>query len=173
MAISGPSGGGKTTVLRRLLGLVTPQQGSVELIGGSGRHYPVSAATRSVFAYVPQGNSIFTGTIAENLRLTKPEATQDELEEVLKLACAYDFVTDLPGGIDYRVGGRGKGLSEGQAQRIAVARALLCRAPVLLLDEATSALDEETESLMLQNLMGSGVVRTCIVVTHRPGTRKL
>lgn len=172
VAISGPSGGGKTTVLRLLLGLVTPQQGSVELIGGSGRHYPVSAATRSVFAYVPQGNSIFTGTIAENLRLTKPEATQDELEEVLKLACAFDFVKELPGGIDYRVGGRGKGLSEGQAQRIAVARALLCRAPVLLLDEATSALDEETESLMLQNLMGSGVVRTCIVVTHRPGTRK-
>lgn len=172
VAISGPSGGGKTTILRLLLGLVSPQQGTAELIGGSGRRYPVSAATRAAFAYVPQGNSIFTGTIADNLRLTKPEATDDELEEVLKIACAYDFVKELPGGLQYRVGGHGKGLSEGQAQRIAVARALLRKAPILLLDEATSALDEQTEEQMLQNLMQSGIVRTCIFVTHRPGTRK-
>ncbi len=172
VAISGPSGSGKTTILRLLLGLVSPQNGTAEVIGGSGRHYTASAATRAAFAYVPQGNSIFTGTIADNLRLTKPEATDGELEDALKIACAYQFVKELPGGLQYRVGGRGKGLSEGQAQRIAVARAILRRAPVLLLDEATSALDEQTEEQMLCNLMQSGVVRTCIVVTHRPGTRK-
>ena len=172
VAISGPSGSGKTTILRLLLGLVSPQNGTAEVIGGSGRHYTASAATRAAFAYVPQGNSIFTGTIADNLRLIKPEATDEELEDALKIACAYQFVNELPGGLQYRVGGRGKGLSEGQAQRIAVARAILRRAPVLLLDEATSALDEQTEEQMLCNLMQSGVVRTCIVVTHRPSTRK-
>lgn len=172
IAISGPSGGGKTTILRLLLGLVIPQRGQVILRGSSGRQYPASAATRCAFSYVPQGNSIFSGTIAENLRLTKPEATEQELRQVLDIACALEFVQELPGGLEYHVGSRGKGLSEGQAQRIAVARALLCRAPVLLLDEATSALDEDTESRMLQNLMQSAMLRTCILVTHRSATRK-
>ena len=171
VALTGPSGEGKTTILRILLGLVCPQQGTAELIGESERRYAVSAGTRSAFGYVPQGNSIFAGTIADNLRLTKPDATDAELEQVLRIACAYEFVQELPGGLDYAVGGRGKGLSEGQAQRIAVARALLRRAPILLLDEATSALDEETERRMLQNLMESGLVRTCILVTHRSGSR--
>lgn len=89
--------------------------------------------------------------------------------QALQTACAYDFVMALPGKLDYEIGGRGKGLSEGQAQRLAIARALLCGAPVLLLDEATSALDEATEAKLLQNLMESGAVRTCIFVTHRPG----
>lgn len=168
VALTGPSGEGKTTMLRIMLGLVQPQQGSAELIGDSGRKYVLSAGTRRAFGYVPQGNSIFAGTIADNLRLTRPEATDAELEEVLRAACAYDFVMELPGGLDHMVGGRGKGLSEGQAQRIAVARALLRKAPILLLDEATSALDEETERRMLQNLMTSGLVQTCIFVTHRP-----
>ena len=121
---------------------------------------------------MPQGNSIFAGTIADNLRLTRPDATDAELETVLRAACAYDFVKELPGGLQYVVGGRGKGLSEGQAQRIAVARALLRGAPILLLDEATSALDEDTEERMLHNLMEGGWVRTCILVTHRPGSRR-
>lgn len=172
VALTGPSGEGKTTILRILLGLVGPQQGSAELIGESGRHYAISAGTRGAFGYVPQGNSIFAGTIADNLRLTKPDATDAELETVLRIACAYEFVRELPGGLFYTVGGRGKGLSEGQAQRIAVARALLRQAPILLLDEATSALDEETERRMLQNLMESGLVRTCILVTHRPGSKR-
>lgn len=172
VALTGPSGEGKTTILRILLGLVGPQQGSAELVGESGRHYAISAGTRGAFGYVPQGNSIFAGTIADNLRLTKPDATDAELETVLRIACAYEFVRELPGGIFYTVGGRGKGLSEGQAQRIAVARALLRQAPILLLDEATSALDEETERRMLQNLMESGLVRTCILVTHRPGSKR-
>lgn len=172
IALVGPSGEGKTTMLRILLGLVRPQQGAAELIGESGTRYAVSAGTRSAFGYVPQGNSVFTGTIADNLRLTKPEATDEELVEALRAACAYEFVQELPGGIYYPVGGRGKGLSEGQAQRIAVARALLRRAPILLLDEATSALDEETERRMLRNLMESGMVHTCILVTHRPVSKQ-
>lgn len=172
VALTGPSGEGKTTMLRILLGLVTPQKGTAELIGGSGRRYTISADTRSAFGYVPQGNSIFNGTIADNLRLTKPDATDAELEEALRAACAYDFVQKLSGGLYHTVGGRGKGLSEGQAQRIAVARALLRGAPILLLDEATSALDEATESRMLHNLMESGLVRTCILVTHRPGSKR-
>lgn len=172
IALTGPSGEGKTTLLRILLGLVRPSQGEAALTGESGRRYPVSAATRGAFGYVPQGNSIFAGTIADNLRLTRPDATDAELETVLRAACAYDFVKELPGGLQYVVGGRGKGLSEGQAQRIAVARALLRGAPILLLDEATSALDEDTEERMLRNLMEGGWVRTCILVTHRPGSRR-
>ena len=172
IALTGPSGEGKTTLLRILLGLVRPSQGEAALTGESGRRYPVSAATRGAFGYVPQGNSIFAGTIADNLRLTRPDATDVELETVLRAACAYDFVKELPGGLQYVVGGRGKGLSEGQAQRIAVARALLRGAPILLLDEATSALDEDTEERMLHNLMEGGWVRTCILVTHRPRSRR-
>lgn len=169
VALTGPSGEGKTTILRILLGLVQPTRGSARLLDSRGGTMDLTAATRRIFGYVPQGNSMFTGTIADNLRLTKPDATEEELEEVLQIACA-EFVFDLPQGLQYEVGGRGKGLSEGQAQRIAVARALLRKAPILLLDEATSALDLATESRMLHNLMESGLVHTCLVVTHRPGT---
>ena len=168
VALIGPSGEGKTTMLRILLGLIRPQRGKAVLSYGGGEE-ALSSATRTVFAYVPQGNSMFAGTIAENLRLTKPDATEEEMEQVLKIACAYDFVKTLPGGLSYPVGSRGKGLSEGQAQRLAVARALLRGAPILLLDEATSALDEPTERRLLHNLMSSGRVRTCVFVTHRTG----
>lgn len=167
VALTGPSGEGKTTMLRLLLGLIRPQQGTAELVCGENS-YPLSAETRSAFAYVPQGNSMFAGTIRENLLLTNPSAGQQLLEQALRTACAYDFVMELPGGLDYTVGGRGKGLSEGQAQRLAIARALLRGAPILLLDEATSALDEATEQQLLYNLMNSGLVHTCIFVTHRP-----
>ena len=105
--------------------------------------------------------------------MTRPEATDEELWEVLRIACAEDFVRELPGQLQYQLGGRGKSVSEGQAQRLAVARALLRRAPILLLDEATSALDEDTEARMLNNLMSSGMVHTCILVTHRPGSRRI
>ena len=167
VALTGPSGEGKTTMLRLLLGLIRPRTGTADLICGDTR-YPLSAKTRGAFAYVPQGNSMFAGTIRENLLLTNPQAGEGQLEQVLRTACAYDFVMELPGGLDYAVGGHGKGLSEGQAQRLAIARALLRGAPILLLDEATSALDEETEHQLLQNLMDSGLVHTCIFVTHRP-----
>ena len=167
VALTGPSGEGKTTMLRLLLGLIRPRTGTADLICGDTR-YPLSAKTRGAFAYVPQGNSMFAGTIRENLLLTNPQAGEGQLEQVLRTACAYDFVMELPGRLDYAVGGHGKGLSEGQAQRLAIARALLRGAPILLLDEATSALDEETEHQLLQNLMDSGLVHTCIFVTHRP-----
>lgn len=173
VSLTGPSGEGKTTLLRIILGLVLPSSGQACLVGESGRVYPLSAATRRVFGYVPQGNQIFSGTVAENLRVSSPDATDEELIEVLKVACAYEFVMALPGGLDHVIGGRDKRLSEGQAQRLAVARALLQRAPILLLDEATSALDMELESQLLKNLMESGMVHTCILVTHRPAGKAL
>ena len=169
VALTGPSGEGKTTMLRLLQGLIAPREGKAELCCGE-RRYALSAATRCAFAYVPQGNSMFAGTIRDNLRLTAPEADDEALWAALRAACADEFVSALPQGLDYAVGGRGKGLSEGQAQRLAIARALLRGAPILLLDEATSALDEATEERLLQSLMNSAYVRTCIFVTHRPGT---
>lgn len=168
IALIGPSGEGKTTLLRLLLGLVSPNEGRICLVGGSGKTYPITAGTRSVFAYVPQGNSIFSGTIAENLRLVAPEATDRELKRVLKIACAWDFVSQLPDGLEHRLGAGGRGISEGQAQRLAIARALLRNAPILLLDEATSGLDVATEQQLLKNLRQCGLLRTCILVTHRP-----
>jgi len=168
VALIGPSGEGKTTLLRLLLGLVEPDNGRLELVGDSGARYPITAGTRPVFAYVPQGNSVFSGTVAENLRLVCPEATDEELKQVLQIACAWDFVSRLPKGLEYRLGAGGRGLSEGQAQRLAIARALLKKAPILLLDEATSGLDIATEQRLLQNLRASGILNTCILVTHRP-----
>ena len=170
VALTGASGEGKTTMIRLILGLVRPESGSVRLIGADGQCLPVSAATRAAFSYVPQGNTVFAGTIADNLRMVRPEATDAELIAALETACAYDFVSQLPDGIYARTGELGHGLSEGQAQRIAVARAVLRGAPVLLLDEATSALDEATEQRMLENLMHSGRVQTCVLITHRAAT---
>lgn len=172
IALTGPSGEGKTTLLRILLGLVAPGSGTAELIGGSGRHYSLSAATRSAFSYVPQGGSLFSGTIAENLRMAAPDAADEQLWNALHTACADEFVRALPDGLNHRVGDRDSGLSEGQAQRLAVARALLRGAPILLLDEATSALDADTEAEMLRRLMSGGQVRTCVLVTHRSGALK-
>ena len=168
IAIIGPSGEGKTTLLRLLLGLVEPNAGKSALRGADGTNYFINAGTRGVFAYVPQGNSVFSGTIAENLRLVRPDATEAELEEVLKIACAWDFVSRLPDRLEHRLGTGGRGISEGQAQRLAIARALLRKAPILLLDEATSGLDIATEQQLLQNLRSCGMLQTCILVTHRP-----
>lgn len=166
IAVTGPSGSGKTTLLRLLLGLLEPGAGSMLLCDPLGRGYPITAGTRGAFSYVPQGSSMMTGTIRENLGIIAPEATEAQLRQALETACAWDFVKELPGGLDYRLEG-GKGLSEGQSQRLAIARALLRRAPILLLDEATSALDETTETKLLDQLRRSPWVRTCILVTHR------
>ena len=170
IAIIGPSGEGKTTLLRLLLGLVEPCAGTAALTGGAGERYALSAGTRQVFAYVPQGNSVFAGTIADNLRMVRPDASEAELEAALKAACAWDFVSQFPDGLSHRLGAGGRGISEGQAQRLAIARALLRRAPILLLDEATSGLDIATERQLLNNLRTGGWARTCILVTHRPGS---
>ena len=170
IAITGPSGEGKTTLLRLLLGLVLPCSGSAALTGKTGKEYPIMAGTRCAFAYVPQGNSVFAGTVAQNLRLVNPEATDEELRQALEVACAWDFVQQLPNGLEHMLGAGGRGISEGQAQRLAIARALLRKAPILLLDEATSAMDVAMEGKLLKNLRKSGLVHTCILVTHRPGS---
>ena len=168
VALVGPSGEGKTTMIRLILGLVRPDRGRVFLRTGAGLEAEVNAETRHLFSYVPQGNTILSGTIADNLRMVKEDATDQELEEALRLACAWEFVSRMPEGIHSSVGERGRGLSEGQAQRLAIARAVLKDAPVLLLDEATSALDVATERQVLRNLMTGRPNRTVIVTTHRP-----
>ena len=168
VALIGPSGGGKTTMIRLLLGLIRPSEGRALLRTSSGQEIEMNAALRRFFSYVPQGNTLLSGTIAENLRMVKPDATDKELEQALRSACAWDFVSKMPESIDSTVGEHGHGLSEGQAQRIAIARALLRDAPVLLLDEATSALDVATERIILRNLVQQYPHKTCIVTTHRP-----
>lgn len=169
----GPSGEGKTTLLRLLLGIVHPKGGTLKLQAEDGTAIETSASTRSLFAYVPQGNTMFSGTVGENLRLIRPEATEEELYEALRLACADDFIRPLPLGLDTPVREQGGGFSEGQLQRLCIARALLSDAPVLLLDEATSALDLETEQKVLENIMQAKQYRTCIVTTHRPSVLEI
>ena len=166
-AILGETGSGKTTLVRLLLNLIRAQAGSLYLYDAQGLRLEASPDTRCNFAYVPQGNTLLSGTIKENLLLGRPDATDEDLHEALRLAAA-DFISELPNGIESICGEGGTGLSEGQAQRIAIARALLRRAPFLLLDEATSALDTETERRVLQNIVGTFEGRTVIVVTHRP-----
>lgn len=168
VALVGPSGEGKTTMIRLLLGLINTKSGNASIKDINGVSCKISSATRRFFAYVPQGNTIFSGTIAENMRMVKQDATDAEIVEALKAACAYDFVNKLPDGINSKVGERGSGFSEGQAQRLSIARALLRKSPILLLDEATSALDVFTERQVLRNIMNMGYARTCIVTTHRP-----
>lgn len=170
IALVGPSGEGKTTMLRLILSLLRAQEGTAFVCAGKDREETckMSPSTRKLFSYVPQGNTMFSGTIAENLRNVKPDATDEEIEEALKLACAWEFVEKLPDGIHSVVRERGGGFSEGQAQRISIARALLRKSPFLLLDEATSALDVATERKVLKNIMADTYPRTCIVTTHRP-----
>lgn len=170
IALVGPSGEGKTTMLRLILSLLRAQGGEAWIGAGEDREQRIalSPSTRKLFSYVPQGNTMFSGTIAENMRNVKPEATDEEIVEALKLACAWEFVEKLPDGIESMVKERGGGFSEGQAQRLSIARALLRKSPILLLDEATSALDVATERKVLKNIMTDTYPRTCIVTTHRP-----
>ena len=168
VALVGPSGGGKTTMIRLLLGLIRPAEGRAYLQAADGRQVEVNAGLRRYFSYVPQGNTLLSGTIADNLRMVKPDASDAQLRAALEAACAWDFVSAMDGGLEASVGEHGHGLSEGQAQRIAIARALLRDAPVLLLDEATSALDVATERTILRNLAARYPHKTCIVTTHRP-----
>lgn len=168
VALVGPSGEGKTTMIRMFLGLIVPQSGTALLRDAEGKEVHLNASTRRFFSYVPQGNSLFSGTIEDNLKMVKKDATQEEMIHALQAACAWEFVQKLPDGIKSSVGEKGRGLSEGQAQRIAIARAVLRDAPVLLLDEATSALDVATERKVLKNIIRSRTDRTCIVTTHRP-----
>lgn len=173
VALVGPSGEGKTTMIRLILGLVSPAGGSVSMTSADGRQFDVTADARHCFSYVPQGNTIMSGTIAENMRLVNENATDAEIEAALRAACAWDFVSKLPDGINSAVGERGCGLSEGQSQRISIARAILRNAPILLMDEATSALDVATERQVLRNIVELCPNKTCIVTTHRPSVLSL
>lgn len=168
VALVGPSGEGKTTMIRLILGLVHPESGEVNIIASNGKSIISNANTRYLFAYVPQGNTMLQGTIADNMRMVKEDATDEEIVEALKIACAWDFVSKLPDTFNTELGEKGRGLSEGQAQRVAIARAVLRDAPILLLDEATSALDVTTERQVLRNIIQQRPNKTCIVTTHRP-----
>ena len=167
IAIIGGSGIGKTTFFRLLLGLLEPTEGEITFKGNNNETIKAGPSTRELIAYVPQGNTIISGTVAENLRLIKKDATDEEIITALKLSCAYDFVSKLPQGINSQIGESGNGFSEGQIQRIAIARALIKDAPVLLFDEVTSALDEETEGRLLHNIQTHFKNKTIIFVTHK------
>ena len=165
-AIVGETGAGKTTLLRLLIALITPDSGSIEVYNGKDS-YSSSTQTRRNFVYIPQGNSLVSGTIRENLQLGNSEATEDDMRKALHIACA-NFVDELPEKLDTAISERGGGLSEGQAQRIAVARSLLRPGSIIILDEVTSALDEETEKEMLKRLTSDLAGKTLIFITHRP-----
>lgn len=166
VAIAGPTGVGKTTLVRLLMGLVRPRTGSVRLVA-DGQPYDVATLSRKNFVYVPQGNSLFSGSIRDNLLLASPKASEKRLREVLHTACA-DFVLALPQGLDTRVGESGYGLSEGQAQRLAVARALLQPGKICIFDEVTSALDADTARKLVDNLLREGQDKIQVFVTHDP-----
>lgn len=163
--IIGHSGIGKSTLLKLMLGIFKAQEGELYLDTAEGR-IPLDRATRNLFAYVPQGNLLLSGTLRENLTLTRPEATEEEIQHAIYVSCMDDFMDSLPQGLDTVLGESAQGLSEGQAQRLSIARAVLSQAPVMLLDEATSALDPATEEKVLGRLREAG--KTCIAVTHRP-----
>lgn len=167
IGLVGTSGSGKTSLIRMLLGLVSPERGRILLESG-GNQALLSPCMRSLITYVAQEKVVFSGSIAECLRMSNPLASDSELEQALKQACALEFVETLPGKLNFQLQEHGRGLSEGQIQRLAIARALLSPAPVMLLDEATSALDLETERTVLHNLLTEGRRRTVIATTHRP-----
>jgi ABC-type multidrug transport system fused ATPase/permease subunit len=166
IGLTGASGEGKTTLIHILMQLIEPQKGKI-FIQNSQEILQTEASLRTLIAYVPQGNTLFSGSIAENLRIGRPDATKDEMLTALEAADAMYFISKLENGIDTVIGERGIGLSEGQAQRIAIARALIKRAPILVLDEATSALDTDTEERVLHAIITQEKGRTCIIITHR------
>ena len=172
VAVIGESGIGKTTLIRIIMSFMSNIQGSVTFYNEKGETQKANAATRNFIAYVPQGNTLFSGTVRENIRMGNLNATEEEMNEALKLAAAYDFVQELPKGIDTVIGERGHGLSEGQAQRIAIARAFVKKAPFLILDEATSSLDEATEQEVIRGLQRLTPRPTGLVITHRKSILK-
>jgi ABC-type multidrug transport system fused ATPase/permease subunit len=169
VALVGPSGGGKSTIVKLLLGLYPVREGTVEVEGRPVGAYALTQL-RSMMAYVPQDAYLFDGTIEENIRYGRPDATHEQVVDAARAANAHDFIAAQPDGYDTRVGERGARLSGGQRQRIAIARALIKDAPILLLDEATSALDSESEELVqgaLEVLMRG---RTTVAIAHRLST---
>jgi len=169
--IFGPSGIGKSTIFKLFLGIFPPKSGKLFVKCGE-KQVEISRKTRKLFAYVPQGNLLFSGTLRDNLTLTKPDATEEELQNAIFASCMDGFLPQLPHGLETILGENAHGLSEGQAQRLAIARAVLGGAPILLLDEVTSALDAETEAQVLRRLRDLPD-RTVIAVTHRPAALEL
>lgn len=172
IAVVGESGIGKTTLIRLIMSFMKPDRGSIVFYNGKGEEETANASCRKFISYVPQGNTLFSGTIRENIRMGRLDATEEEMLEALRMTASYDFVMNLPKGLDTVIGERGHGLSEGQAQRIAIARALVRKAPFLILDEATSALDEETELAVLEGINKQTKKPTCLVITHRMSVLK-
>ncbi len=166
-AIVGKSGIGKTTLVRLIMDFTQNLTGNITFYNAYGDKMKVSPDARNFIAYVPQGNTLFSGTIKENILMGKKDATDEEILEALKSAAAYDFIKEFPNGIDTVIGEKGIGISEGQAQRIAIARALVRKAPLLILDEATSSLDENTELNVLEGIRKWQPSPTCILITHR------
>lgn len=163
--ISGISGIGKSTLFKLMVGVLPADEGKISLVS-DGKRYAVDKYTRPLFAYVPQGNMLFSGTIRDNIKFVNDKATDEEIMEAAKISCAYNFISELPDGLDTVLLENGHGLSEGQVQRLAIARAVITGAPILLLDEATSALDEATEKQLLSNIRGLSN-RTCILISHK------
>lgn len=168
VALIGPSGQGKTTTLNLILGLYHPLKGAITVGNPGGNALKASSSTRCMFSYIPQGNTMFSGTIADNMRMVKPDASHEEIRSALEAACAWEFVEKLSHGINTEVRERGTRFSEGQKQRLSIARALLADAPVMILDEATSALDVATERRVLRSIIKKEPNRTVIVAAHRP-----
>lgn len=167
VALVGPSGEGKTTMLKLILGLMKPTAGEMHFVADNGESVEISDSTRRFCSFVPQSIGIFSGTVADNLRAVKPDASDDDIKTVLTLADLDLFVCSLPRGADTVIGEQGANFSQGQLQRLAIARALLRNSPVLLMDEATSALDIDTEKRVLENIMTADPDRICIITTHR------
>lgn len=166
VAIRGISGIGKSTLMKMLLGVFKPNEGNIRLYKNDGTIVEAGPDTRCLFSYVPQGNYLFSGTLRENILLINPNAKEEEINEALRISDIFDFVKNLPEGLDTVIGEKGLGISEGQAQRLAIARAMLSNAPIMLLDEATSALDAQTEKRVLDNIKKLNK-KTCIIITHK------
>lgn len=166
VVVSGLSGIGKSTLFKLLLGVYAPTDGSISITLNTGEKIPADRHTRKLFAYVPQGNLLLSGTIRESIALINSSATDAEIMTAAEVSCAAEFIRALPHGLDTVIGEKGLGLSEGQVQRLAIVRAVLCEAPILLLDEATAALDEDTEEKLLENIKQM-TDRTCLIISHK------
>lgn len=171
IVIYGESGIGKSTLLKLILGIIKKDSGEIYFKLKNDTKQNINVDTRNMFAYVPQGKFILSGTIRENITFVNPNITNEELEKALEVSCSKEFVNNLENGLDTKIGERGSGLSEGQLQRIAIARAIASGAPILILDEITSSLDSDTEEKIVNNIKNLNN-RTCIIVTHRSGISK-
>lgn len=171
VAIEGISGIGKSTLFKLLMSVYHPSGGAIT-VTTRDESYAVDKSLRKLFSYVPQGNFLLSGTLRENIAFVAPHASEEDIMEAVRVACADDFIGELPNGLDSVIAERGAGLSEGQVQRVAIARALLTDSPVLLLDEATSALDEATEERLLTNLRGLNNI-TCIIISHKKAAERI